>query len=100
MSTDVTYVVRKCVNFPNNQGHISCRSNLIDLIECKFSDCGGLSKPFHGTVSAEQTTFGQMASYSCDSGYKISGTSKRICQTDGSWSGQVPTCLPKGENLV
>ena len=39
------------------------------------------------------TTFGQTATYSCDPGYNLVGNSTRMCQADGVWSGNEPTCM-------
>ena len=33
------------------------------------------------------------AVHSCEDGYAIKGQESRYCQLDGSWSGEVPTCL-------
>ena len=56
-------------------------------------DCGSLTVPDNGTVShTGGTTFGQTATYSCDTGYNLVGDSNRTCQAVGSWSGSPPTC--------
>ncbi|KAL4228764.1 hypothetical protein ACF0H5_011806 [Mactra antiquata] len=62
---------------------------------CQVTNCGGLAHPQNGIVTAETTTFGQMAVYTCNNGYDISGVTRRICLTDGSWSGKEPDCFPK-----
>jgi len=39
------------------------------------------------------TTFGNMATYSCDPGYELHpDNSIRICQANGTWSGMDPSC--------
>ena len=55
-------------------------------------DCGTLTAPTNGTISFTTTTFGSTATYSCNTGYTLSGGSIRTCQSDGTWSGSVPTC--------
>ena len=55
--------------------------------------CGPLSPPDNGNVDVPITIIGSVATYSCDSGFFISGNSQRICQMDGLWSGSAPTCL-------
>ena len=56
-------------------------------------DCGTLTDPANGQVShTAGTTFGQTATYSCDTGYNLVGDSNRICQATGVWSGRAPTC--------
>ena len=55
-------------------------------------DCSALSDPANGQVSTTGTTFGQTATYSCDTGYNLVGDSTRTCQATGEWSGIAPTC--------
>ena len=56
-------------------------------------DCGNLNDPANGSVSQNSgTTFGQTATYSCNTGYNLVGVSTRTCQAIGNWSGSVPTC--------
>ena len=56
-------------------------------------NCGTLSNPANGQVShTAGTTYGQTATYSCNTGYDLMGSSTRICQATGEWSGSTPTC--------
>ena len=56
-------------------------------------DCGALSNLTNGQVShTAGTTFGQTATYSCNTGYNLVGDSTRMCQANGEWSGSEPTC--------
>ena len=56
-------------------------------------DCGNLTDPDNGQVNhTAGTTFGQNATYSCDTGYNLVGNSTRVCQATGNWSGSAPTC--------
>ena len=56
-------------------------------------DCGSLTNPTNGVVShTAGTTFGQTATYSCDTGYNLVGDNTRMCQASGNWSGSAPTC--------
>jgi hypothetical protein len=57
-------------------------------------DCGHATTLANGSVTASSTTVGSEASYACDPGYNLSGSSKRLCQTDATWSGKDPTCVP------
>ena len=66
---------------------------------CLFSfhsiamDCGTLNATTNGQVKhTAGTTFGQTATYSCDTGYNLVGDGTRTCQADGMWSGNEPTC--------
>ena len=56
-------------------------------------DCSTLNAPANGQVShTAGTTFGQMATYSCDVGYNLVGDSNHTCRATGVWSGCAPTC--------
>jgi CUB/sushi domain-containing protein len=61
---------------------------------CDPKDCGAPPTPTHGSVSAPKTTLGQVATYSCSSGYTLSGAMTRTCQADQTWSASTPTCVP------
>ena len=51
-------------------------------------DCGTLPDPVNGQVNdTAGTTFGQTATYSCNTGYDLVGNSTHMCQTTGVWSG-------------
>ena len=57
-------------------------------------DCGNLTAPANGSVThTSGTTFGQTATYSCNTGYNLVGDSTRTCQATGQWSGSAPTCV-------
>ena len=56
-------------------------------------DCVTLTNPTNGQVNhTAGTTFGQTATYSCDTGYNLVGDGTRICQAGGVWSGSEPNC--------
>ena len=56
-------------------------------------DCGALTDPANGQVShPDGTTFGQTATYSCNTGYTLVGDSTRTCEATENWSGDAPTC--------
>ena len=56
-------------------------------------DCGPLTAPANGQVNQTAgTTFGQTASYCCNTGYNLVGDSAHTCQATGEWSGSAPTC--------
>ncbi|KAK3589286.1 hypothetical protein CHS0354_008348 [Potamilus streckersoni] len=37
--------------------------------------------------------FGSFAKYYCNDGYILKGMQARVCQADGTWSGNVPVCI-------
>ena len=78
----------------------SCSSIFLTIKYCLFYivlstavDCGPLCNLTNGQVShTAGTTFGQTATYSCNTGYNLVGDNTRTCQADGEWSGSAPTC--------
>ena len=59
-------------------------------------DCGVLLGPPDGVVNLSNgTTFGSMATYSCNSGYRLDGNTTRICLSSGEWSDNEPICQCK-----
>ena len=55
-------------------------------------NCNALSDPANGQVSTNRTTFGETATYICNTGYNLVGDSTRTCEAAGQWSGSEPTC--------
>ena len=49
------------------------------MVSCSLGD--------DGVPSCEDT-----CSFTCDTGYDITGSDTRTCQSDGSWSGNVVVC--------
>jgi hypothetical protein len=62
---------------------------------CVVANCPALPGPTGGMVLAPTLTFGSTATYSCGTGYTLTGTATSLCQNDGTWSGTVPTCVIK-----
>ena len=56
-------------------------------------NCGNPNTPTNGRVNTSTgTSVGDVARYSCDTGYTRNGLAERTCQTNGQWNGSVPTC--------
>ena len=60
-------------------------------------DCGLLPNITNGMLSynpqgQDQTLVGATATFTCNTGYTLNGSSMRTCQTGGAWSGSDPTC--------
>ena len=77
-----------CVN-----GACTCNSGFTgDGATCTQSGCPALTV-MHGSVSpATASAVGATATYTCDTGYTLSGSATRTCQADATWSGTAPTC--------
>ena len=59
------------------------------------TDCGELSHPANGQVVLGSTTVGGIATYLCNEGYNLTGSSRLICGSDGAWIGVAPVCGSK-----
>ena len=58
-------------------------------------DCGQPEPIGFGSVDTVATTEDSEAVYTCRSGYKLVGSSVRICLSSGRWSGRKPVCNSK-----
>ena len=58
--------------------------------------CPNLPNPTNGRVTQQGNELGDRATYTCNSGYELDDGSTRICQTNGRWSGEAPTCERRG----
>lgn len=62
-------------------------------------ECPELPKPPLGEVVVSDRHFGSRATYHCPHGYHVVGLQSRLCQADGQWAGQEPTCKENSEFL-
>lgn len=58
-------------------------------------ECGALQPISNGRVELlnNRTTFNATAQYVCNENYTLKGDALRHCNSDGRWSGDVPSCL-------
>ncbi|XP_035682836.1 sushi repeat-containing protein SRPX2-like [Branchiostoma floridae] len=59
---------------------------------CVLKTCPPLHAPDHGSVSGGNS-YGDVVTYSCETGYDMLGTPSRTCQDSQQWSGNQPYCL-------
>lgn len=68
-----------------------------EYIFISTKDCGSPGALTNGRVDAVGTQYLDSANYTCNSGYVVNGTEteflSRVCQDDGTWSGELPTCF-------
>ena len=67
------------------------------ILDISFLDCDVLNAPLRGSVEFAGTTYGNVATYSCDENYEISGVLTRQCLSDGQWSAAKPGCALRGK---
>ena len=58
----------------------------------EFAGCERLPDISNGEVELSGRTVGSTATYSCNQGFVLVGSSTRICQSNGQWSGSEPSC--------
>lgn len=60
--------------------------------------CQTLKPIFNGMYEIVPfNTFGAKVRYTCSPGYVLLGGPERVCQGDGYWSGEAPTCQAEGD---
>ncbi|NWX99098.1 LYAM3 protein, partial [Nothoprocta ornata] len=64
--------------------------------QCEAAKCPVLSAPEWGELSCSHPhgnfSFGSMCSFSCQTGFVLTGTPSSECTDTGEWSGEAPTC--------
>ncbi|CAH1249098.1 CSMD1 [Branchiostoma lanceolatum] len=58
---------------------------------CRVVQCPTLTPPVNGNMRGSRS-YQEVMYFSCDRGYNLVGARSTKCQTDGTWSGSVPTC--------
>ncbi|XP_048860645.1 sushi domain-containing protein 2 isoform X2 [Brienomyrus brachyistius] len=68
--------------------HVSVVEDLRPVVSC-----GWLAPPSNGIKAGTRYLQGATITFSCDTGYILSGSPKRTCQADGQWSGDPTHCV-------
>ena len=59
-------------------------------------NCGDPGSPVNGNFVLENDTYeDSIAIYSCSFGFRLDGDDRRVCQSNETWTGTVPTCTHK-----
>ena len=66
--------------------------------------CPSLTAPSNGMISCllggdGVPDPGDTCTYTCDTGYEVTNSNTRTCQSDGTWSGSDTTCT-RGQQLL
>ena len=64
---------------------------------CKVQ-CRELRDPMNGMISCSMVngqifSYEDICSFTCKTGYELTGSSERTCQSDGSWNGSPVSCI-------
>ena len=75
-----------------------CLFNLVKrYVDLICTECGYPGLPENGLVATPGGFgFGQIANYSCELGYRLVGTVRRHCTSQG-WNGTLPYCSALGK---
>ena len=65
--------------------------------------CSKLTDPLNGMILCspgddEVSSYEDICSFTCNTGYKLTGSDTRTCQNDGNWNGTNSTC-ERGNNM-
>ena len=71
--------------------------HIIFLILVEAITCPPLDSPENGRIDCllgddGEPNLGDFCIYICDEGYNITGSTRRTCRADGTWSGTDVTC--------
>eukprot|EP00117_Sycon_ciliatum_P039828 scpid16353/ scgid29370/ CUB and sushi domain-containing protein 3; CUB and sushi multiple domains protein 3 len=59
---------------------------------CQIISCGNPGSPDNGARQGNDFTFTSQVSFTCNTGYVLSGSRMRVCLADGTWSGPPAVC--------
>ena len=74
------------------------------MLSVLYTDnCSQLMNPINGTISCSLQYFPMIlykdtCSFTCNTGYKLTGSDTRTCQSNGSWSGSDVLCMRSAGN--
>ncbi|KAF4798122.1 hypothetical protein TURU_067376 [Turdus rufiventris] len=94
---NVTYMCQPGYTMEANSSLIrTCTSNgtwsgVIPTCKAKF--CGDPGVPAQGKREGKSFIYQSEVSFSCNPPFILVGSSTRICQADGTWSGSSPRCI-------
>ncbi|XP_035660140.1 CUB and sushi domain-containing protein 1-like [Branchiostoma floridae] len=99
-----TFLYTDVITFSCNTGYElsgspsrECQSNQVwsgSQPRCNRKLCQELSALNNGQVSGGHA-YGDVATFTCNTGYELQGDATRTCQADQQWSGAQPVCARK-----
>ncbi|XP_072264529.1 CUB and sushi domain-containing protein 1 [Pyxicephalus adspersus] len=69
-----------------------------EIPQCLPVFCGDPGTPAEGRLNGKSFTYKSEVSFQCRPPFILVGSSRRVCQADGTWSGIQPTCIDPDHN--
>ena len=66
----------------------------VTLPNCTLVNCGDPGIPYNGVRIGDNFYYNSSVTYSCNTGYNLTGTATLTCLSSGTWSASIPTCTP------
>ncbi|XP_036402136.1 CUB and sushi domain-containing protein 1-like [Megalops cyprinoides] len=70
-----------------------------EIPQCLPILCGDPGTPAEGHAEGKQFTYRSEVTFHCRASYILVGSSRRVCQADGTWSGIQPSCIDPAYNV-
>ena len=69
----------------------------VDIVYYTLVSCSILNEPNNGVINCSLeddgvSSYEDTCSFTCNTGYELTGSDTRTCQSDGSWSGSTALC--------
>ena len=103
-ANDNKYLFGDTLSYTCRLGYMIQGRNLIECLEdgswtvelptCALVECQQLPDVDNGVSLMIGNTFDSKVEYTCDEGYELIGDAVRVCQSEGEWSSDAPTCHP------
>lgn len=75
------------------QGPLSMTDTPLLLLNKGRRVCPSIKSFQHGFTRGQQSWEGKHVYFTCNPGYCLKGSSERVCQGNGSWTGVQPSCV-------
>ena len=99
MLDQVNESARAMVDIQEEHHLVSVSNNCTSIIGDLFIDlftgivCRQLQNPRNGVVTQKRIPYvGSVAVYTCNENFELNSNSKRVCQSNGLYSGSAPVC--------